>query len=373
MLYELDKTDYGKVRPLFAELETYNFSLGGVFDGSRAAKVYVDDRQNPQSAFIVSSIWFYLGGNAHNAAFNHALQTLIAGDEFAHDPIHNPDDANVYCHPDDWREQYPAIFGERPPLEGPNRRYVFRQFPFDWRARLPEGFTVRPIDKTLLENAHLQNLADVKAWVKACWEMCEETYYQQGVGVCLQHGDAIAAWCLTAAIDGNACELGIETAADFRRQGLGTLAAMATVSACLERGFTTIDWHCDDSNAGSWGVAENAGFILERKYLSHDYYYDPLFYLAATGIHYFILQQYREAIVWFQKAIVAGYTETWVYVRAARAYAQLGEKDAAFRNLQTALDKGWQDRQFLKNCADFQSLCDLPEWATILAQLQAEA
>jgi RimJ/RimL family protein N-acetyltransferase len=76
-------------------------------------------------------------------------------------------------------------------------------------------------------------------------------------------------WSLADCIVGDACEIGIHTAEDYRRQGLATLTAAATVDGCLARGLTAIGWHCDVDNLGSRGVAERVGFRHERDYVEY--------------------------------------------------------------------------------------------------------
>ena len=352
----------------------YYLTTKDVLDGGCHGKLYVDDPNNPQSAFLYSRGWYGLAGNTTNDTFNQSLKAFLAGADFANDPCRNePEVMFLYCHPLEWRDQFPILLGASSPIEILRRHYRFRQFPFDWRTRLPDGFVARPIDKDLLENNQLRNIRGVRNWMRECWTGAMDVFYQRGGGVCLLRGDEIVSWCLLVEIAGQSCELGVETTHKYRRLGFGALVTMAAVAACLERGFTVIDWHCNESNGGSWGLAEKSGFGLERKYTYHAYFFDQASYCAAIGELRLQEENYPSAAEWFEKAIATGHAKESVYHNAAEAYAVLGEKDAAIRYLNTAIDKGWDDIDFTQHCANLKELPDLPEWAALLARMPAKS
>ena len=82
-----------------------------------------------------------------------------------------------------------------------------------------------------------------------------------------------------AAIEGNnpgrifvddAIDVGIITHPAHRRRGLAAVAVATTVEHCLSHGFSTVGWHCNADNVGSWKTAEKVGFERNREYA---YYY----------------------------------------------------------------------------------------------------
>jgi len=73
-------------------------------------------------------------------------------------------------------------------------------------------------------------------------------------------------WSLADCRSGDACEIGIHTAEPYRRRGLATLTAAATVEYALSNGFSTVGWQCSEDNLGSIGTAEKVGFERERDY-----------------------------------------------------------------------------------------------------------
>ncbi len=369
MIYQLNKHDYEKVHPLFAGLAEYSCTVDGVLDSTRTGKIYVDDTDNPLSAFMYSGEWYYLAGKTDNADFNRALNTLIMSDEFAEDPCRGTDDEVFFtCDSGDWSERFVTICGDRQIIEAPRKRYVFKEAPFDWRERIPDGFTFRPLDKDLLES-DLKNVEEVHEWMKADWANAVDVYKQRGVGMCAIHGDEIASWCFTASIGGNACEMGIETSPDYQRQGLGTLTAVAAADACLQAGFTVIDWNCNKINLGSWGVAEKAGFVLEREYTAYTYIFDAVIHFAVGGNILFRSKQYKKATEWYEKSISAGDASFKIYYIAARSHAANGDSDNAIKHLNAAIDKGWEHLESTKSCEEFNILHGTPEWEAVLTRI----
>jgi RimJ/RimL family protein N-acetyltransferase len=371
VLHELDPKHYDSIYPLMGDLPDYNFAIGDLLDGTRPGKVYVDDAENPQSVFMYSGAWYYLGGTPENVAFNRAIHRLIMHPDFMDAPFRGlPHEFFLNCNAE-WRDQFPVIFLNRSPIEVARRHYFFDALPDNWGGNLPKGYEIRPLGKRLLEDEALKNREHVERWIHQTWTGNTDSFTERGIGVCLVQGDAIVCWCLTVAIAGDACELGIETHWEHRRNGLGTMVAMATVDACLRAGFSTIDWHCDEVNAGSWSVAEKAGFVQDREYTAYLYLFDPMVHFAAAGNFRLAGRDYDAALSWYKKALAINPdAPDWVCFMVSRAYAALGAHQQALGYLNTAIDKGWVYPNSLKESREFDALRDTPEWEGILAQMQ---
>jgi RimJ/RimL family protein N-acetyltransferase len=374
MIYLLEQADYHTVRPLFAELAEWNFVIDSVLDGIVPGRIYVDDPAHPESAFFFSAFWYFLAGNPDHQAFNQAIHTLITSESFADDPHRGEKDmVFLVCQPDSWQGQFPVLFKEQMPTEIGRYRHLFTQLPIGWQEGLPDGFTVRRFDQELLENKQRRNFDGLDHWMHMYWGAPTETFLREGVGVCLMHEDAIASWCLTVNVAGDRCELGIETAQEYRLQGLGAFTAMATVDCCLKRGFTTIDWHCGDDHMGSRGVARKAGFVKEREYTAYLYMLDPVSHYAFPGDLRLRGRRYQEAVALYEKALTIGEASDAVHHNMARAYAMLGDPDKAFCHLNNAIDKGWAKLEFTKGCEEFQSLRSTPGWEAALVRLEQQS
>ena len=71
---ELDKTCYERIRSLVTELAAYNVAIPALLDGINPGRVFVDDRDHPQAAYLDTVEGRHLVGDAANDAFIAALQ-----------------------------------------------------------------------------------------------------------------------------------------------------------------------------------------------------------------------------------------------------------------------------------------------------------
>jgi RimJ/RimL family protein N-acetyltransferase len=374
MLQQLARSDYEKVRPLFAGLE-YNLVVPAVLGGTNPGRVYVDDVCRPRSAFLCSAEGCYLGGDPENDAFSHALSKLIAERIFEGDTVRpGEDQIDIRFQAGSWEDKLALILKDKPPFIESRRHYVCRALQTRWHERIPDGFSVHRIDEALLQrpgirhpDSALNHYAINK--IKGNWGSIDE-FLERGVGFCTLSGEEAVCWCIADCASGDACEVGIRTHPNYRRRGLASLTVAATVGHCLTHGFTSVGWHCWEGNAASIGVAEKVGFELEREYVSYVRLFDEVEHLATIGLVHFTAGRYRPAVEWFGRASEVGDAPNWAYHTEARAWAVLGECRAAFRCLGQAIDRGWEWSDLTMNCTEFADLHTKQEWKDVLARLE---
>jgi len=369
MIHELKKRDYEKVRPLFEELE-WNLITSAVIEGTSPGRVYADRAENPRTAFMCTVEGYYLAGYDNNDEFNTSLNKLIFERIFTGDTVRKDEtDVSIGFHPDSWKEKIPIIFQGRIPLTTARRHYVCTELKVDhWRGHVPEGFQVQCIDEKLLRTPQLEIPEHVTGWMKTNWGSTSD-FVEKGFGFCTLHDKRIVSWSLADCVSGNACEIGIHTREDYRRQGLATLTAAATVDHSLSSGFKYVGWHCDEYNLGSIGVAEKVGFKLERKYIQYYACSNAAHHLEETAQAHIRAKRYKEAIECYEKFFVTPPEELprWLreilpqelgthYFRVAYAKAAIGEDDGALKYLEEAVDNGWLYIDFLMSCKEFESM-----------------
>jgi GNAT superfamily N-acetyltransferase len=208
-------------------------------------------------------------------------------------------------------------------------------------------------------------------------------FMKKGFGFSTIHGKQIVSWSIADCASGNACEIGIHTHEDYRRQGLATLTAAAAVDYVLSNGFTQVGWHCDEYNLGSIGVAEKVGFKLERKYIQYYACANEAHHLGETAQFHYRAKRYKEAIESYEKffATPPEKLPNWLrevlpqemgvhYFRVALAKAAIGENKGALEYLEKAIDNGWLHTDFLKSRKEFESIHGTPAWNSILRKIQ---
>jgi RimJ/RimL family protein N-acetyltransferase len=222
----------------------------------------------------------------------------------------------------------------------------------------------------------------VKDWMKTNWGSISD-FMKKGFGFCMLHDKRIVSWSIADCVSGNACEIGINTHEDYRRQGLAALTAAAAVDYALSSGFEQVGWHCDAYNLGSIGVAEKVGFKLERKYVQYYACANEAHHLEETAQAHFRAKQYEEAIESYEKFFATPQEqlpdflrkvlpqELGVhYFRVASAKAFIGDNHGAMEYLEKAIDNGWLYIGFLKGRKEFEGVHGTPEWNRILEKIK---
>ncbi|UCF58514.1 MAG: GNAT family N-acetyltransferase [Candidatus Bathyarchaeota archaeon] len=383
MVFRLRENDYTKVRPLFHELE-YNLITSAVIERTSPGRIYVDYFTDPRTAFMCTAEGYYLAGYENNNEFNTSLSKLIFEKIFAGDTIRKDEtDITMGFHPDSWKDKMPIIFPGRIPLTTARRHYICTELKVDhWRDHVPKGFQVRRIDEKLLRVPHLEIPEHVTGWMKTNWGSVSG-FMKKGFGFCTLHDKRIVSWSVADCVSGNACEIGIHTRKDYRRQGLATLTAAAAVDYSLSSGFRQVGWHCDEYNLGSIGVAEKVGFKLERKYIQYYACVNEAHHLEETAQAHFRAKRYKEAIESYEKFFATPQKELpkWFrnvlpqelgvhYFRVAYAKAAIGEHNGALKYLEKAVDNGWLHIDFLKSCKEFESVHGTSVWKSILEKIR---
>ena len=281
-----------QIRPMFTRLTESQPMCAAVLEGVYPGKVYVADQDQPRTALLTTyieseahGIWCFLAGEPANDAFNQALNEAIYSREII------PPDVPILlfsCDPDDWGGQMDAVLAPRPPVWIRRYRFVSRGVGFDWQATLPAGHTVERMDGGLRQIPGLQLPDDVAATL-AKWEaMADPRFGDFGV-VVLHQGNpdpVIASWATVDFVVAGAGDLGFFTQPEYRRRGLGTVAACAALEQAFALGLHQVNWTCDADNPGSTATAEKLG--LERV----DEYHQAVLIMDEAQ-HMALLQQLR--------------------------------------------------------------------------------
>jgi RimJ/RimL family protein N-acetyltransferase len=275
VIYKLDPADYERVRPLFRALE-FHLTSAAVLDGHNPGRVFVDDPTRPQSAFMFSPEGCYLAGRPDNDEFNRALSQALLKRHIIHEQV---EALYLICTSASWEDQLPTLFAPHRAEAIARRHYVCRQLTYDWRANLSSGLAVHRIDEVLLNRPDVSIPAHITGWIEGNWGSTAD-FLERGFGSAMVYTDAagamqVVAWSVADCRSGDACEIGIRTVEPYRRRGLATITAAATVEYALAHGFSMVGWQCSENNLGSLGTANKVGFERERNY--------TLFYTNLKG------------------------------------------------------------------------------------------
>ena len=162
------------------------------------------------------------------------------------------------CAGEDWKDAGGAVFA--PLALDYYPRVFFSGAPVEpsWRGRVPQGFEVRPIDRDLLAQHHLGNMAGLVEEIDECWPSLER-FLEHGFGTCVLRGDEIVCRCTAEYLSPGKCGIGILTEEPYQGKGLANLAALAFIDRSYALGLVP-HWDCWLNNRPSMAAAEKAGF-----------------------------------------------------------------------------------------------------------------
>ncbi|MFC1960747.1 GNAT family N-acetyltransferase [Chloroflexota bacterium] len=266
-MIELKPNDYGRVRPLFAEMAAVHVSIGSVLDGYSPGFVYVDDGDTPSLAFLSSPEGAHLIGTPTNPDWREDVAAFVQDtllDERGWSDVYVIIGDNL----DGLKHCFPMFDAFQIMLR---YYYTCTELAFDWRANLPAGYEVRRLDADLLTDPAITHGNGRSGWKHICeWMIMGWSsmacFLEHGFGFVTLHDNAVVSYSLADGRSGDECEIGIHTVPDYRQHGLAALTTAAAVEYALANNYRLVGWHCDQQNDGSWHTAERVGFVRAQNY-----------------------------------------------------------------------------------------------------------
>ncbi|MFC1850279.1 GNAT family N-acetyltransferase [candidate division CSSED10-310 bacterium] len=389
MIHELPKNKYHRVRTLFTELATYHLFPLAIIEGTAGGRIFTDDVDHPQRAFILVDYGegdIYLTGNSAHADFNHDINVLLHS-IFYEERKQGHEMFTMYWHPDEWETHFDTILARLNPMRYSRRYHASPTLKCDWQSKLKTGFQVVQMDSWFFSQLGVTNMDVLKDWIQ--YEHRTQNTVDGIHGYCVidQTENAAVAWCQIDYVSGTRTEIGIQTAENYRKQGWGTIVAAATVEFLVSKGFDEIGWHSWAHNIASGKTAEKVGLELV---LDHPVYVGMLnqFENMMVQADYFasdaICQDTQQAYLCLENAIkmaeehhadyvnfpdvVSGKLNLQkVYYKAAVMCVTLEKTDCVFEYLRKAIDVGFTDVDSLKTDQHFSHLHPTNMWKTLLS------
>ena len=269
MIEELTEKDFHKVKHLFEE-KPFIEGLRSTLERIPIPKqVFVDNTDDPQTAVIVVfrhcdlQINLFFGGRADNEEFNKEFREKFFKDHILKD---KEDFVKFWCElsNNDWEKRIKSVFKD-PSIFTRYYHEIKKLKLKNWRALIPEGYSVEPIDLTLMEKDHLKN----DWWynylfyvpLMTHWFPFEEGLKEPRGYLLMREDKEIVSFCNPGYLtEDNDIEVyGIGTFAEYRRKGFASIVGAAAAEYCLPR-YKSIRWVCTSTNIGSYKTAEKIGY-----------------------------------------------------------------------------------------------------------------
>ncbi len=331
----LNKENYFKVKPLFKSLSNH-LSIFGVIHRINKGYIYVDDEQNPKSAFLISPEGFYLGG-VKNESFYKKLNEVLKNKIFK-EALDNKKEDYVCFYPNLLENSIHTIFKSLYPMKDIRHYYELETTNHIYHTVSNQ---VVKINKKLFNQA-LDGLQDIKEQIENSWFSLDQ-FMKNGLGYVSIKNNKIISWCISDTVVGNRCELGIETDEAYRQKGYGFETLISTLNECKKRNIKKVGWHCWKSNIPSIKTASKAGFkLIEEIQVSFGLYNKYRNYIT-NGNHYLMNERDDQlSAKFYALALDNDYGQLWHYYNASCLLYKLGQIDKAKTYYKKAVDKGWK-------------------------------
>lgn len=372
MFQELKPNEFKKVHSLFQGFN-YSLSIQAAIEGNSPGRIFTDDVSHPRTALALTVEGYLLAGDNGNPETNEALRIFFKDRIFTGEVFVNGDESmSLAVHPETWEARLPELIPTYEIEKIERYHYLCRILKFDWRNNIPEGYTVRRVDRALLDDAQVIFSDEMRGWMnfEEVW-WTEDNFLSKGVSFAVLYEGEIVAWCTPDCVAGDRMDIGIVTHRAHRRRGLATIAVAATVEHCLHNGFSAVGWHCNAINIGSWKTAEKVGFERNCQYAYYYYMYDPIDHLAELGWYYYQRQEYAKTIQYYEQVFaLRDKNPGGNYYVMASSWARLGNKEKPIKYLQMAADQGWKHFEWTKQQEEFRILHEMSEWDAVLARME---
>jgi GNAT superfamily N-acetyltransferase len=264
MLYQVAPENFHRARDLFdGEL---HLAVVAASAGETPAELYVDDPRAPQAGLLIlRDHRFYLAGTPRDEGFPRAMADLLRQRYSSSTPGAEPFECAIAYTPSAWEDRLPQLFADIQSMRYERQYYRLRLRDRVSLPPIPEGFRLRPVDETLLAETVLGNFQALVSEIHSEAPSVAD-FLAHKFGSCLQYGQELVAWCLSEYNHADRCELGIETLPDYRRRGLATITALATIARAQSAGIAEVGWDCGKRNRASSGLARKLGFALVADY-----------------------------------------------------------------------------------------------------------
>lgn len=247
-VYELPQSLFSRAAALFDEAWADGAFIRSPFEGTMAARIFVDDAARPTAALICRTFEYYVAGSVEATALRRFMRDApeeVYGDFYGYVATNVPLARAIM---DDYAGRLITVA---------RRGYRWQGDPATlehWRGAGSDGVIARLMDRALTERMDIE----LGQMAGAFWGGYEQ-FMAHGFGFCTMIGDEITGVAYAAAVGGGEANIDVMTAEPYRRRGHAARACVAFIDHCRANGLTAT-WDTDSNNQPSARLADALGF-----------------------------------------------------------------------------------------------------------------
>ena len=247
--------DHPKLPGMFNPHVPNNAALWAVFEGRHTGRALVDDLHHPTQCVVrTEAVLTYASQRIHQEFLTEAID-------------HFKKSGRIWLIRSEGDPAAPEGYHVLPRLEfyavDPHSPVLVVL-----RSRIPAGYRMCPIDRTLLERCEWRD-----DMVFYCGSL--ENFLKNDIGLCLMHGEEIIVEAYACPLGSTYAEIGAITHVPYRGKGFAPIAVAYLIETLQQRGYEAY-WSCDVDNPASASVARKLGFKVEKPYEIWEFMPDSL-------------------------------------------------------------------------------------------------
>jgi RimJ/RimL family protein N-acetyltransferase len=260
----LEKEKFGTLTELLKTVNINHLFARSVIEGCVSGKVYVDDADQPKTAYVVHPYGMsLLFGDCTNKDFNNSFRDYALNKEKKREKYEW-----MQAYPCDWDPVLGGLFGDRI-VQSSEAKDCYEEGIVELNTRVNFKFNPAKYEQfKSLNSDHdfkvvrtdKQMSMDMKGTVIPLnfWDTAED-FSQKGVGFSLFSENQLASTAYSAFIHDDKLEIGIETVEAFRGKGFAQYVCEGLIDYCIENKYEPV-WSCRLENVGSCRLAHKLGF-----------------------------------------------------------------------------------------------------------------
>lgn len=263
-MFELEAKEFYKASHLFDRSEHNIPVIFSVIEGNIPGKLYVDDIDNPQSAFLYpKDSFFYVAGASDNSKFNGELYEMIFEDILKSS---NEGELVLFSVSEGWRITLDELLKDKAAIKIARKTFTFNQSMYlgnriNPGEKLTHGYQLVPLNHEIAK----------KIEVTKSWRTVED-FLDKGIGYAILKGNDLVSACYSIYLGKGEAEVDIFTDEKYRGMGLAKITATAFIDGCISKKIKP-SWSCWPFREASYNLAKSIGFQEKQDVQAH--YWSP--------------------------------------------------------------------------------------------------
>ncbi|MGB5844610.1 MAG: GNAT family N-acetyltransferase, partial [Anaerolineales bacterium] len=187
---KLNPEEYSLAGEVLGELDIH-LAVQALLDGDSPGEIYLDNKDDPQSALAWTMNRFFLAGPSDNVDMIWTVKELFDKEIFPDGLDQGREGFTIFYTPEEWGSVIAeVILNGKYPIHDQRHYYRCRKLKRDWRDLMPQGYSLLEVDENLVESQRMENLEEL---IEEIHSECQSVpaFLENRFGYCMVHEDQL--------------------------------------------------------------------------------------------------------------------------------------------------------------------------------------